>query len=172
VQARAAFLPLAAIMVCSRLCPVAGLAAVRIVRRLPKQIKPIPAPNPAAANAFTSAAGSAPARVLGKALSETTADAARLRALGFNAHHIVAVADSRAAFSRMVLSLRGIDPNSAANGVWLHRTLHAPIHTNAYYANVTVVMAKYYFGAWRPTSELVNDLARIGQLLEKGQLPL
>jgi hypothetical protein len=57
-------------------------------------------------------------------------------------------------------------PNSAANGVWLHRTLHAPIHTNASYANVNAVMAKHYFGAWRPTSELVNDLARIGQLLE------
>lgn len=43
---------------------------------------------------------------------------------------------------------------------------------NAYYANVNALMAKYYFGAWRPTSELVGDLARIGQLLRKGQLPL
>ena len=72
----------------------------------------------------------------------------------------------------MVLATRGIHPNSAANGVWLHKSVHAPIHTNAYYANVNAVMAKHYFAAWRPTSELVNDLKRIGQLLERGQLPL
>lgn len=72
----------------------------------------------------------------------------------------------------MVLNLRGIGPNSAANGVWLHRSMHAPIHTNAYYANVNMVTAKYYFNPFKRTSELVNDLARIGGLLKKGQLPL
>ena len=47
-----------------------------------------------------------------------------------------------------------------------------PINTNAYYANVDAVMAKYYWGIPRPTSELVRDLGRIGQLLQRGQLPL
>ena len=46
------------------------------------------------------------------------------------------------------------------------------MHTNAYYANVNAVMAKYYWGVPRPTSELVADLNRIGQLLQSGQLPL
>ncbi len=74
---------------------------------------------------------------------------------------------------REVLALRGIHPNSAANGVWLHKSVHVPIHTNAYYANVNAVMGrKYYFNRFRPTSELVDDLARIGKLLQKGQLPL
>jgi len=50
--------------------------------------------------------------------------------------------------------------------------VHAPIHTNAYYANVNMVLGKYYFGAFRPTSALVHDLARIGKLLKNGQLPL
>lgn len=50
--------------------------------------------------------------------------------------------------------------------------MHAPIHTNAYYADVNAVMAKYCFGMPRPTSELVNDLARIGQLLQREQFPL
>jgi HNH/ENDO VII superfamily nuclease len=68
-----------------------------------------------------------------------------MRALGFNAHHIVAVKDSRAAFARMVLHQRGIGPNSPANGVWLKKSMHTPIHTNAYYANVNAVTAKYFF---------------------------
>lgn len=109
---------------------------------------------------------------MGIELAETAQRAAILRAAGLNAHHIVAVKDARAEFARMVLALRGIGPNSAANGVWLPRVVHAPIHTNAYYANVNMVLGKYYFGAFRPTLELVHDLARIGKLLNNGQLPL
>ena len=45
-------------------------------------------------------------------------------------------------------------------------------HTNAYYANVNAVVGKYHFNAFRPTSELVGDLQRLGELLQKGQLPL
>ncbi len=72
----------------------------------------------------------------------------------------------------MVLRLHGIGPNAAANGVWLRRAAHAPIHTNAYYSNVNTVLMKYYWGVPRPTSELIKDLDRIGRLLQKGQLPL
>ncbi len=72
----------------------------------------------------------------------------------------------------MVLASRGIAPNSAANVVWLQRSVHAPIHTNAYYANVNAVMGKYWFNSLRETSALLDDLARIGQFLQKGQLPL
>jgi hypothetical protein len=72
----------------------------------------------------------------------------------------------------MVLHQRGIGPNSPANGVWLKRSMHTPIHTNAYYANVNAVTAKYFFNPSRPTSGLIDDLARIGQYLQKGQLPL
>jgi hypothetical protein len=126
--------------------PAAGVAAARIIQRAPKQIRPTPAPNAGLAKVFTSAAGSSPSRSLGEALAGGFRAAARQRAKGLNAHHIVAVKDSRAEFARMVLASRGIGPNSSANGVWLHRAMHAPIHTNAYYANVNAVMAKYYFG--------------------------
>jgi hypothetical protein len=170
--ARAAFVPLAAIMVCSRVCPAAGLAAAKILQRAPREIRLVRAPNPAVASAVSSAAGSSSGRVLGNALVRTADDAARLRAAGFNAHHIVAVNHPRAEFSRMVLGLRGIGPNSPANGVWLLRTAHAPIHSNAYYANVNAVMAKYYFNPTLSNARLVDDLARIGRLLQKGQLPL
>lgn len=172
LEARAAFVPLAAIMVCSRICPAAGVAAAKILRRTPKQIRPVRAPKPTVASAFSSAAGSSSGRVLGNALAKTADDAARLRAAGFNAHHIVAVNHPRAEFARMVLGLRGIRPNSAANGVWLHRTVHAPIHTNAYYANVNTVVAKYYFNPMLSNAQLVRDLERIGRLLKKDQLPL
>lgn len=173
LEARAALLPLAAIMVCSRVCPVAGVAAARIIRRTPKQIRPIRAPNPAAATAFSRAAGSSPGTALGNALAKGNARvAAAWRARRYNAHHIVAVDDHRAEFARMVLRLHGIGPNSAVNGAWLHVSLHSKMHTNAYYANVNAVMAKYYWDVPRPTSELVADLNRIGQLLQRGQLPL
>jgi HNH/ENDO VII superfamily nuclease len=72
----------------------------------------------------------------------------------------------------MVLHTRGIGPNSASNGVWLQRSVHESMHTNAYYANVNMVVGKYHFNPMLPTAQLVRDLARVGQLLQKGQLPL
>ena len=72
----------------------------------------------------------------------------------------------------MVLHMRSIGPNTASNGVWLHKSVHQPMHTNAYFANVNMVVGKYRFNAMLPTSRLVEDLARVGQLLQKGQLPL
>ena len=72
----------------------------------------------------------------------------------------------------MVLQMRGIRPNDAANGVWIHPAAHLSSHTNAYYANVNAVVGKYYFNSFRPTSELLRDLQRIGEVLQKGQLPL
>jgi hypothetical protein len=122
LQARAAVLPLAALMVCSRLCPAAGAAAAKVIRRAPKQIKPTRAPRPAIANAFTSAAGSSPGIALGNALAGSARVAARWRARGYNAHHIVAVRDPRAEFARMVLwigacaALRSHTPFAAAFG--------------------------------------------------------
>jgi hypothetical protein len=148
------------------------VAAAKILRRTPKQIRTVRAPNPAAAQAFTSAAGSSSSRALGDAMAGGFRAAARIRARGFDAHHIVGVRDSRAEFARMVMSHRGIGPNSPANGVWLPKAMHAPTHTNAYYANVNAVIGKYHFNSFLPTSELVRDLARLGQLLQKGQLPL
>jgi hypothetical protein len=171
-QARAALLPLAAIMVCSRLCPVAGVAAARIIRRAPKQIRPVRAPNPAVASAFRVAAGPSPSSVLGNALAGSARQAAIMRARGYTAHHIVAVNDQRGEFARMVLGLHAIGPNTAANGVWLNKVAHQALHTNAYYANVNAALAKYYFGVPRPTTELVNDLAHIGRLLQQGRFPL
>lgn len=72
----------------------------------------------------------------------------------------------------MVLQMRGIRPNDAANGVWISPAAHPSSHTNAYYANVNAVVGKYYFNSFRLTSELLRDLQRIGEVLQKGQLPL
>lgn len=90
---------------------------------------------------------------------------------GYHAHHIVSHSHPRAEFARMVLRTRH-PTNSAANGVWLHPAVHLSSHSNAYYANVNAVVGKYHFNTFRPTSELVRDLQRLGELLQKGQLPL
>ena len=68
-----------------------------------------------------------------------------MRTQGYRAHHIVAPGDRRAEFARMVLHMRGIGPNTASNGVSLHRSVHEPMHTNAYFANVNMVVGKIPF---------------------------
>lgn len=173
LRARATVLPLLAVMVCTRLCPVAGLAAARIIPRASKLIKHVRAPNPALAQKFSAAAGSSASQTLGVALTRgNAAQAAALRAQGYVAHHIVAHGHPRAEFARMVLFLRGIGPNSAANGVWLKASTHYPVHTNAYFQNVNRVVARYYFSPFEPKAKLVADLQQIGRLLQAGQFPL
>lgn len=64
------------------------------------------------------------------------------------AHHIVATADKRADRAREILVAADIDMDSAANGIWLPKTMlkrttadaasaHKPIHTDKYFKNVT-----------------------------------
>jgi hypothetical protein len=174
LEARAALVPLAAVMVCIRVCPAAGAAAAKIVRRTPKQIRHLPAPKPVYAKAFSDAAGgSSASRALRRALlRQNPTVAARYMRQGYHAHHIVSHSHPRAELARMVLQMRGIRANDAANGVWLRPAVHASSHSYAYYANVNAVVGKYHFNSFRPTSELVRDLQRIGELLQKGQLPL
>lgn len=61
---------------------------------------------------------------------------------GYEAHHLIAVADRRGAGARRILERFNIDPNSAVNGVALPgrasgrvagQAYHPPIHTNRYY---------------------------------------
>ncbi len=69
---------------------------------------------------------------------------------------------SRCAASDQRRRQRRLDPSGGASF----------LHTKANYANVNAVVGKYYFNSFRPTSELIRDLQRIGEVLQKGQLPL
>lgn len=172
-SARAAVAPLAGMLVCSRLCPVAGGAAARLIYRAPRQIRHVPAPEPALAQRFSTAAGSSPGNALGLALTRGNRDLARaLRARGFQAHHIVAHGHPRAEFARMVLQIRGIGPNAAVNGVWLRAGAHGGIHSNAYFHNVNRLVGKYHFNPFLPRAQLVEDLRRIGTFLQSREFPL
>lgn len=131
LEARAALVPLAAVMVCIRVCPAAGVAAARILRRTPKQIRHLPAPKPAYAKAFSDAAGgsSASRALRGALVKQNPLGVARSIRQGYHAHHIVAHGHPRAEFARMVLQMRGIQPNDAVNGVWLRPAVHPSSHS-------------------------------------------
>jgi hypothetical protein len=173
VRARAAIVPLAAMLVCSRVCPLAGGAAVRLIYRAPRQIRAVAAPKPILAQQFSAAAGSSPGQTLGLALARGNKDLARaMRARGFAAHHIVAHGHPRAEFARMVLQIHGVGPNSAVNGVWLRTAAHGGVHSNAYFHNVNRVLGKYYFNPFEPRERMLSDLQRVGKLLQAGQFPL
>ena len=86
-------------------------------------------------------AGSSASTKLGNNLDE----AGYARPDGYEAHHIVAAGDSKAAEAQKILQRLGVEPNEAANGVWLPgptlkdrvplptEPFHRPIHTRDYY---------------------------------------
>jgi hypothetical protein len=90
-------------------------------------------------------AGTGASRALGKNLDEAgypkPAD-------GYEAHHVVAAGDPKAARAQEMLQGLGVHPNEAANGVWLpgpklkenvplpNEPFHRPIHTRTYYDEV------------------------------------
>lgn len=61
---------------------------------------------------------------------------------GYEAHHIVAVNEPRAAVAQEILAKYKIDINSAENGVWLPGSQHASIHTDEYYGEVDEILLK------------------------------
>jgi hypothetical protein len=71
----------------------------------------------------------ASSRALGRALEA----AGHARPPGAVAHHIVAGSAARAAQARAALESFGIGINEAPNGVFLEASVHARIHTTAYY---------------------------------------
>ncbi len=59
-----------------------------------------------------------------------------VRYVSQHAHHIVAQGARQASRARRILKRFKIDVNSADNGVYLDKSVHQGLHTNAYYAKV------------------------------------
>lgn len=111
-----------------------------------------------------------------KILGDNMEAAGTVRPPNTAAHHIVASTAKKAAPARQVLSKLGIDINDAANGVFLPSnklsanptgaSVHARIHTNAYYNNVNELMS----GA-RNVSEAKDVLGHLRRQLQGGYWP-
>jgi len=171
-------LPAFPVLLCIRFCGPVGAGAWRVVRGTAAAVRYVkPAPSVRRlASAFRASRGANPGAELGRALSSRATpkatEAARraMTARGYNAHHIVASGDRRAAFAQSVLQRAGINPNALSNGVWLKGSAHKGIHTNVYYANINRMFAK--FRLVEPTKfdvELTLQLIKTG--LKNGTFP-
>lgn len=108
----------------------------------------------------------------------------------YQAHHIVAKGDARAARAVQILKALGIDVDDPDNGIFLPATsadrrkgslskgyVHNKIHTNAYHANVTFHIVRLFEkGAHKSDSELKKDIIKklqeIGHQLSTGVFPI
>jgi A nuclease family of the HNH/ENDO VII superfamily with conserved AHH len=98
------------------------------------------------------------------------------RPAGCQARHIVAGNDPPAEFARGVLKRFGIGINEAANGVFLPadkatqviagKTVHASLHTNAYYE-----AANNALKGLTTKQQVIDKLSSIAQALEAGEFP-
>jgi hypothetical protein len=82
-----------------------------------------------------------------------------------DAHHIVARKDGRAAQALAILARENIDPDDAANGVFLNSSAHDRIHTALYYRTLTRELEGALPGSVRAR------LLVIGQELKAGTYP-
>jgi len=95
---------------------------------------------------------------------------------GYAAHHIVAGNDAEAADARIVLRRFGIGINEAVNGVFLPankatqviagKTIHASLHTDAYYKAVNDALR-----GLTTRQEVIDKLQSIARALEAGEFP-
>jgi hypothetical protein len=92
-------------------------------------------------------------RLLGRALVA----AGHERALGSEAHHIVAGTALRAGPARAVLRRFGIGINSAANGKFVAAAVHRSMHTSAYYQGVNEAL-----GAATSRQQAIDILLGLG----------
>jgi uncharacterized protein RhaS with RHS repeats len=92
----------------------------------------------AACNAGSGSAAASSSKALGQALEA----AGYARPAGSAEHHIVAGNARKAASARVPLQRSGVGINQAQNGVFLSESVHAGIHTNAYYEAVNNAMAQ------------------------------
>lgn len=93
-----------------------------------------------AKRAAAKAAGQCPSS--SKALGQALEAAGHTRPVGSAAHHIVAGTAKKAAPARAALQRYGIGINEASNGVFLQTSVHARIHTTAYYEAVNGAVAQ------------------------------
>ena len=85
-----------------------------------------------------------------------------------DAHHIVPLADPRAAQSRQILREVGLDvTDPRLNGVVLDRAFHQHLHTNAYFAEVERLLSN----AAGSRAEVTEVLQLIRESLLKGAFP-
>lgn len=101
-------------------------------------------------------------RRLGRALEA----AGHTRFAGAVAHHIAAGASPGAAPARAALQKFGIGIDDAANGVFLEKSAHARLHTNAYYKTVNNMLDQA-----TSKSEALEVLGTIRAALARGEFP-
>jgi RHS repeat-associated protein len=101
-----------------------------------------------------------------KALGQALEAAGYARPAGSAAHHIVAGTAKKAAPARAMLQRYGIGINEASNGVFLQTSVHARIHTTAYYEAVNIAAAQ---SANR--MQLIEVLSAIRQSISSGGFP-
>ena len=112
------------------------------------------------------------ARVLGycrpssKALRRALEAAGYARQPGTAAHHIVAGTAKKAAEARAALQRFGIGTNEATNGVFLQKSVHARIHTSAYYEAINRAVSQATTRA-----EAIEVLTAIRQAILSGGFP-
>ncbi|MEM8924342.1 MAG: AHH domain-containing protein [Actinomycetota bacterium] len=78
---------------------------------------------------------------------------------GYDAHHIVAWRDGRAAAARAILDRNGFDINDAANGAWLPAPYHHHLHSGDYYTEVNRRLTAAD-GSKRRVRTVLNQLRR------------
>ena len=105
-------------------------------------------------------------------LSKNMIAAGLEKAEGFEAHHIVAFADTQASAARAILEKAGIGINDAINGVFLkgpkvanevEGIAHRAIHTRAYYEEIT--------NRLRNSQNVRETLTQIGKGIAAGTFP-
>jgi A nuclease family of the HNH/ENDO VII superfamily with conserved AHH len=76
--------------------------------------------------------------------------------------------DPSMADAQRILNRFGINPNEAANGVWLDRSYHRQLHTNEYQAWVTAQLERVV-EAGGGRNEIVRELQNIAAHLRNGK---
>jgi A nuclease family of the HNH/ENDO VII superfamily with conserved AHH len=118
---------------------------------------------PDLADEWRMAAGSNASRKLGRNLE---AAGVRKPGPGYEAHHLVPSGHRGAQRSQELLQRLGVDPNEAANGVWLHSAKHRPIHTRAYFDAVARDLSRA-----RTKQRALEILEDIRERVQSGNYP-
>ena len=178
-EARAA-VPWAPILACVRFCaPVAGALGrwTGVIHTSTRVIAISRVTQPYYVTAWNAARG-ASRSAASSTLRGAMRTAGRGPGRGLEAHHIIAWSHRYARFAQQVASRCGIEPNDAANGVYLNKDLHKRAKTKAYYENINRLLWDYAIDCGTPgytggigKPHLKEFLQEIGAELAAGRFP-
>lgn len=90
----------------------------------------------------------------------------------WQAHHIVATKEPRAAYARVILQRAGIGPNDVANGVWMRACEHRCMHTKLYYRNVNAVLRRIEGPPYPSRLQVQWALQDVARMVQNGSFPV